>query len=127
MAPPRKFPRRRANRCKGYRTLQCECCRGRFPSSRALENHRTISRTCYDNYNLIQNDLSRMPTHSTSSSISGIRRVKTSNASRGISFRSNYESNRPQPVYCVFVSLAEETEDRLTVATPQHLWHTRFV
>ena len=31
------------------------------------------------------------------------------------------------PVYCVFDSLAEETEDRLTVATPQHLWHTQFV
>eukprot|EP00978_Attheya_sp_CCMP212_P005631 scaffold12615_cov57-Attheya_sp.AAC.2 len=47
--PPRRAPcrRRRIITCvKGYRTLQCECCGGRFPSGRGLENHRTVSSIC---------------------------------------------------------------------------------
>eukprot|EP00978_Attheya_sp_CCMP212_P019325 scaffold54017_cov48-Attheya_sp.AAC.2 len=52
--PPRTGPpcrrRRGTTRVKGYRTLQCECCGGRFPSGRGLKNHRTVSHLSHDSY-----------------------------------------------------------------------------
>eukprot|EP00978_Attheya_sp_CCMP212_P044051 scaffold298889_cov67-Attheya_sp.AAC.1 len=85
--PPRTGPlcrrRRITTRVKGYRTLQCACCGGRFPSGRGLENHRTVSRICYDSYH-----------SSVSDRTSGIQRVTTSTFTRGLSSVSNSESNR---------------------------------
>eukprot|EP00978_Attheya_sp_CCMP212_P019327 scaffold54018_cov67-Attheya_sp.AAC.2 len=44
--PPCRRITTRVTRVKGYRTLQCECCGGLFPSGRGIENHRTVSRIC---------------------------------------------------------------------------------
>eukprot|EP00978_Attheya_sp_CCMP212_P005312 scaffold11853_cov40-Attheya_sp.AAC.1 len=89
MMPPRKGPpyrcrqiTTRATRAKGYRTLHCECCGGRFPSGRGLENHRTVSRICYDSYHSIISDRT-----------SGIQRITTSTFTRGLSSVLNSESN----------------------------------
>eukprot|EP00978_Attheya_sp_CCMP212_P034415 scaffold143958_cov63-Attheya_sp.AAC.1 len=85
--PPRTGPpfrrRRSTTRVKGYRTLQCECCGGRFPSGRGLENHRTVSRICYDSYHSKASDRT-----------SGIQCVTRPNFARGLSSVSNSEANR---------------------------------
>eukprot|EP00978_Attheya_sp_CCMP212_P031534 scaffold119545_cov24-Attheya_sp.AAC.1 len=81
--PPCRRITTRVTRVKGYRTLQCECCGVLFPSGRGLENHRTVSRICYDSYH-----------SSVSDRTSGIQRVTTSTFIRGLSSVSNSESNR---------------------------------
>eukprot|EP00978_Attheya_sp_CCMP212_P021992 scaffold64917_cov35-Attheya_sp.AAC.1 len=46
----RKRKRAPHRNARGYTCIQCECCRRPFASNRALINHRSLSRPCYDRY-----------------------------------------------------------------------------